>query len=165
MPYFLRACNRKGNQLVEPLGLVGHVEIAPERLQPRGVRIIRRIGVLFGAAFGLRVAAAPRDVGLLLGQLVSIAASIAACAAALTIRTACLCIDPTLIFSGNQQAADVQIVQRVADVSQLERVQLPRVREGKRGLRRPDFFALQKGTSFIVSQTAHPAIFSGYSIP
>ena len=48
---------------------------------------------------GLRVAAAPRDVGPpARSALFSIAASIAACAAALTIRTACLCIDPTLIF-------------------------------------------------------------------
>ena len=65
---------------------------------------------------------------------------------------------------GNQHAADIEVVQRVADVSQLKRVQLPRIREGKRGLRRLDFFALQKGTSFIVSQMAYPAIFSGYSI-
>ena len=109
--------------------------------------------------------AAPRDVGLPLGQL-ALNRRQHRCLRRRADHPHRLFVHrPDAHLSGNQQAADVQIVQRVADVSQLERVQLPRVREGKRGLRRPDFFALQKGTSFIVSQTAHSAIFSGYSIP
>ena len=115
--------------------------------------------------FRLRVASAAGDVGFLFSQLRlnRLQHTRLRRRADHPDRLLVHCADAHL--SGNQQTADVQIVQRVADVSQLERVQLPRVREGKRGLRRPDFFALQKGTSFIVSQTAHSAIFSGYSIP
>ena len=114
--------------------------------------------------FRLRVASAAGDVGFLFGQLRlnRLQHTRLRCRADHPDRLLMHRADAHL--SGNKHAAHIQIMQRIAQIRHLERIQFPRIGQGKSGLRRLDFIALQKRTSFIVSQMAQSTIFSVYSI-
>ena len=120
--------------------------------------VVRRVGVLGRGVLGLRIAAAPGDVRLLVGQVIGNRFQHPRLRKRADHAHRLLVHRAHAHAARGEHAAHVKIVHRVAQIGHLKRVHLPRIGQGKSGLRRSQSFQLQKATSSSFCETAFDTI-------